>query len=74
MDIDVPDRFPEGCHFGSSFGGDEYVRYPNGQWYRLDETSIKLIAIRSMVSKGTSSNEEYFQSVVDNARKNIERI
>ncbi len=60
--MDIPEKFPDGCQFGSSFGGDEFVRFPDGQWYILDELLLQLSPIGMMTSKGSSSNEEYFQN------------
>lgn len=56
----VPDKFPPGCVFEESFGGDEYVGFPDGRWFRLlDSGDLKLMAMRP--STGLSSNEARFR-------------
>ena len=66
----VPDKFPEDCEFRSSFGGDEFVRFPDGSWFRLDEDKVELAAMRGEpVSKCHSSSEASFLNWVSEARK-----
>lgn len=66
----VPDTFPPDCKFMSSFGGDEFVRLPDGKWYRLDENKVELVPLNgSPVSKGCLSNETCFMRSVSEARR-----
>lgn len=71
----VPDNFPPGCDFMSSFGGDEFVRLPDGNWFRLDEDNMVLIPLDGKpVSSGCNSSESYFlRSVAEARRVNAER-
>lgn len=70
----VPDKFPEGCEFMSSFGGDEYVKFPDGNWFRLeDDDKIELVPIRGFpVSSGYPSSEESFLFCVADSKRRIE--
>lgn len=66
----VPDKFPEGCDFMSSFGGDEFVKFPDGNWFRLDEDAVALVPLKGApVSKGCNSDEAYFMRSVSEARR-----
>lgn len=66
----VPDKFPEKCAFMSSFGGDEFVRFPDGKWFRLDEDKVELVPLKGdPVSKGCNSDEAYFLRSVSEARR-----
>ena len=66
----VPDKFPAGCKFMSSFGGDEFVKLPDGNWFRLDEDAVELVALKGApVSKGCNSDEAYFLNSVAEARR-----
>lgn len=39
----VPDRFPEGCLFVPTFGGDEFVMFPDGNWFRFSDDESELL-------------------------------
>ena len=34
----VPDKFPPGCEFFASFSGDDFVRFPDGKVFVLDDS------------------------------------
>jgi hypothetical protein len=66
----VPDKFPAGCKFMSSFGGDEFVKFPDGNWFRLDEDAVELVELKGApVSKGCNSDEAYFLRSVAEAKR-----
>ncbi len=66
----VPDKFPPGCKFMSSFGGDEFVKFPDGKWFRLDEDAVELVELTGApVSKGCNSDESCFMLSVSEARR-----
>lgn len=65
----IPEKFPVGCRFMTSFGGDEFVLFPDGGWFRLDEAALELVRLPGApASKGTSSTEENFLYWADKAR------
>ena len=66
----VPEKFPSGCRFASSFGGDEFVKFPDGNWFRLDEESVALVPLKGApVSDGCNSDEAYFMRSVSEAKR-----
>ena len=70
MSIPVPDAFPAGCEFFSSFGGDEFVRIPDAGWFRLDESRVVLVKLPGApVSNGHSGSEAAFLGWVAEARR-----
>lgn len=38
----VPDKFPEGSVFVPTFGGDEFVRFPDGRWFKFSDDGATL--------------------------------
>jgi len=38
----VPDQFPEGSVFVPTFGGDEFVRFPDGSWFKFSDDGKSL--------------------------------
>jgi hypothetical protein len=72
--MDVPDKFPPGCEFISSFGGDEYVRFPDGNWFKLeDDDKLGLMPINGFpVSSGYPSSEASFLFCVADAKRRLE--
>ena len=54
----------------SSFSGDEFVEFPDGSWFRLDDEKIELVPLPGApVSKGSSSSESNFLNWVKEARR-----
>ena len=39
----VPDKFPEGCEFFDSFGGDDRVVFPDGKVFGLSDDGSALV-------------------------------
>jgi len=48
----VPDKFPDGCVFVPTFGGDEYVKFPDGKVFKLSDDGVELREVRSLPSNG----------------------
>lgn len=68
----VPDKFPAGCAFSTSFGGDEYVFIPGDGWFILDESTVELRKLGSApVSNGAPTSEAFFLDSVAAARERI---
>jgi hypothetical protein len=40
----TPEKFPEACMFFSSSGGDNYLKFPDNQSFKLDGTSETLLS------------------------------
>ena len=38
----VPEKFPPGCSFVPTFGGDEFVRFPDGAWFKFSDDGKEL--------------------------------
>lgn len=39
----VPAEFPTGCLFVPTFGGDEFVMFPDGKWFRFADDGAVLL-------------------------------
>lgn len=39
----VPDKFPDGCRFVPTFGGDEFVCFPDGSWFEFSDDGTELM-------------------------------
>ena len=63
-----PDKFPEGCSFAADFSGDDWVKFPDGAWFKLDDASGDLLPSNGFNGKGTSSNEAFFRKAAASAR------
>jgi len=44
----LPDKFPPGCRFVPTFGGDWFVEFPNGDWFKLLDDGVTLGALPLM--------------------------
>lgn len=57
----VPDKFPPGCEFGTNGDATEFVRFPDGKVFRLDDGdgSLVLTALRDLpLSPGSNPSNE----------------
>ena len=36
--MEIPDKFPPGCKFLASFSGDDFVIFPDGKIFELDDS------------------------------------
>ena len=43
LPVPVPAKFPEGCAFVPTFGGDEFVRFPDGAWFKFSDDGKELL-------------------------------
>lgn len=41
--MEVPGKFPDGCVFVPTFGGDEFVMFPDGRWLRFSDDGSELL-------------------------------
>lgn len=39
----VPEKFPPGCSFVPTFGGEEFVMFPDGAWFRFSDDESELL-------------------------------
>lgn len=68
----VPEKFPDGCDFMSSDGGDEFVRFPDGSWFRLDDEELVLVPLRGIpISHGFASSERLFMHWFSEAKARV---
>ena len=56
----IPESFPEGCFFVASFGGDEFVRFPDGRVFRLADDGEHLREVGDLPRMGAPMSEEAF--------------
>ncbi len=47
----VPDEFPDGCLFVPTFGGDWFVMFPDGDWFKVSDDESELLP-RPLMPKG----------------------
>ena len=40
--MEIPDKFPPGCKFLASFSGDDFVVFPDGKVFELDDSGESL--------------------------------
>jgi hypothetical protein len=38
----APEKFPPGCTFVPTVGGDEFVRFPDGAWFKFSDDGAEL--------------------------------
>jgi hypothetical protein len=53
--IPLPDQFPEGSRFAMSFGGDEFVEFPDGKVFKLSDDGASLLPAGRMPDKSAVS-------------------
>jgi hypothetical protein len=56
----VPSSFPPGCKFVASFSGDDWVKFPDGRVFKLDDASGELLERDALPRSGAPSDEAYF--------------
>lgn len=57
----VPDKFPPGCEFGTNGDATEFVKFPDGRVFVLDEDSglLRLTGAKDLpVSPGSNRSDE----------------
>ena len=63
--MDVPDKFPAGCEFFDSFGGDDRVVFPDGRVFGISADG------RSLVPKGMPRESSLLPSSEDAFRASV---
>jgi hypothetical protein len=54
----LPDKFPPGCTFVSNFSGDDFVRFPDGGVFRLNDDGETLDSVPSLPMRGAPSSAD----------------
>lgn len=66
----VPEKFPEGSRFWASFSGDEFVVFPSGEVWKLEESGAELRKIVALPRSGCAPIEEAaFRSAAASSRE-----
>lgn len=71
--INVPENFPPGCAFVASFSGDEYVRFPDGKVFKLEDSGETMREVGSLPRSGGPMTEEGFLICAKNCRELVVR-
>ena len=53
----IPDKFPPGCTFVANFSGDDFVEFPDGSVFRLNDDGETLDKVPSLPPRGGPSSE-----------------
>ncbi len=53
----LPDKFPSGCSFWANFSGDDFVEFPDGKVFRLNDDGETLDPVPSRPARGAPSSE-----------------
>lgn len=64
----VPDKFPPGCKFLASFSGDDFVVFPDGKVFVLDDSGVSLRE-RSGLPRGAAPMSE--ANFLNSAKSNV---
>ena len=56
----VPSKFPAGCEFVADFSGDDWVRFPDGKVFKLDDATSELLERPAMPRSAAPSDEAFF--------------
>ena len=56
----LPDKFPPGCFFMESEGGDDFVKFPDGRWFKLSDSGELRLMTGTPIDKGFNSDEARF--------------
>ena len=58
----IPSEFPPGCEFVAGFSGDEFVRFPDGAWFRASDDGASLLPLPGMDPAGPRSGAPMSES------------
>lgn len=58
----LPDKFPAGCRFVSDFSGDDWVSFPDGRVFKLDDSSGELREAKALPPRAAGSDEAAFRA------------
>lgn len=64
----VPDKFPPGCKFLASFSGDDFVRFPDGKVFVLEDSGVLLREVEGLPRNGAPISEANF---LNSAKSNV---
>ena len=64
----VPDKFPPGCKFLASFSGDDFVVFPDGKVFVLDDSGDSLREIEGLPRGAAPMSEANF---LNSAKSNV---
>ena len=64
----VPDKFPPGCKFLASFSGDDFVIFPDGKVFVLDDSGESLNEIEGKPRGAAPMSEANF---LNSAKSNV---
>jgi hypothetical protein len=66
--MEIPDKFPPGCKFLASFSGDDFVVFPDGKTFVLDDSGESMTE-RSGLPRGAAPMSE--ASFLNSAKSNV---
>lgn len=58
--MNVPDKFPAGCRFAASSGGDSFVEFPDGGVFKLADSGDKILPVAALPRSGDFMDESRF--------------
>jgi hypothetical protein len=67
-DMEIPDKFPTGCKFLASFSGDDFVVFPDGKVFVLDDSGESMRE-RSGLPRGAAPMSE--ANFLNSAKSNV---
>jgi hypothetical protein len=67
-DMEIPDKFPPGCEFLASFSGDDFVVFPDGKVFVLDDSGESMRE-RSGLPRGAAPMSE--ANFLNSAKSNV---
>lgn len=69
----LPESFPAGCEFVFDFSGDEFVKFPDGNWFKASDDGNSLIPLPGMEPEGprtgAPATEEAFLACAARSRE-----
>ena len=54
----LPDKFPPGCTFVANFSGDDFVEFPDGKVFRLNDDGETLDSVPALPRRGAPSSAD----------------
>jgi hypothetical protein len=68
VNMKVPDKFPPGCEFLASFSGDDFVLFPDGKVFVLDDSGKSLNEVEGLPRGAAPMSEANF---LNSAKSNV---
>ena len=66
--MEIPDKFPPGCKFLASFSGDDFVVFPDGKIFVLEDSGV-LLKERAGLPRGAAPMPE--ANFLNSAKSNV---